>query len=78
MSDNPFIAHQFLCPSLKGSPRAARAEQIKFKRADARSAAQYLRFAILRFDVTILQQINGNPLQMFAGYGGSNAAAPGA
>ncbi len=42
MSDNPFIKHQFLCPSFKGNPRGARAEQIKSSGADARSAAEYL------------------------------------
>ncbi len=42
MSDNPFIVQQFLCPSFKGNPRGARAEQIKSGDADTRSAAEYL------------------------------------
>ena len=66
MSDNPFITHRFFCPTFTGSPRAPRTDQIKLHDADARSAAEYLHLQFLRFNVTILQQINGNPPQMLA------------
>jgi hypothetical protein len=78
MSDNPFIAQQFSCPSFKGNPprRARGANKISPCRRAKRGRIPSTRggappLAILRFDVTILQQINVNPPQMLTRCGRS-------
>jgi hypothetical protein len=64
MRDNPFIARRLFCPVSQGSPSSRYTEQIKPLKRRRAKHAKVQRPAFLQVDVTILQQINGNPLQI--------------
>ena len=61
MCSNPFIAHQFFCSIFQGSRRSERREQIENAASNARATTRASPSPILRIDVTIPQQIDGNP-----------------
>jgi hypothetical protein len=63
MRDNPFKARRLFCPINEGSPTIPQPEQIKTQAASARENARIRQSALLQVDVTILQQIDGNPPQ---------------
>jgi hypothetical protein len=63
MSNNPFITHKFFCSKCKGSPATAHTEQIKTSHPGRANGGRLPQFTTLPFDVTILQQMDGNPLK---------------
>jgi hypothetical protein len=64
MRDNPFIARRLFCPVIQGSPSSPETEQTKPLKRQRAKHANVQWPAFLQVDVTILQQIDGNPLRI--------------
>jgi hypothetical protein len=69
MSNKPFIVHQFFCAKFAGSPRGGLRGANKNRWGRCEENDHHTTLPILRIDVTILQQINGNPQPPLRGAG---------